>query len=226
MIHATRGKMQVMPRGICTRTRALQGALPAAERPKPHSQPPSRAARPVLVRGWLVAFPLLDVEAGGLGIKSGPLRRDLVGGMGVHRATASKLLLGVTSILLVVSVSGDVCGEPCITTVPPRRMCLSEHVGTRKRVLRAQIMSGLECQRDTARATRPPRTPPLTRCLSARACACRASATDRRSHRPGTRARVSAPGTLDVSPLKSTVEGDTLAAWFRAEGRACVRGLW
>ena len=41
----TRGKVQVMPHGTCTRPRALQGAPPAAERRKPRSQPPSRAAR-------------------------------------------------------------------------------------------------------------------------------------------------------------------------------------
>jgi hypothetical protein len=35
MMHATRGKMQVMPRDTCTRPRALQGASPAAERRKP-----------------------------------------------------------------------------------------------------------------------------------------------------------------------------------------------
>ena len=45
MLHATRGKVQVMPRGTCTRPRALQGALPAAERRKPRSQPLPRAVR-------------------------------------------------------------------------------------------------------------------------------------------------------------------------------------
>ena len=38
----TRGKVQVMPHGTCTRPRALQGAPPASERRKPRrSQPPS-----------------------------------------------------------------------------------------------------------------------------------------------------------------------------------------
>jgi hypothetical protein len=35
--------------------------------------------------------------------------------MGVARATASQLLLGASSILLVVSVAADVCGEHCVT---------------------------------------------------------------------------------------------------------------
>jgi hypothetical protein len=45
MMHATRGKVQVMPRGTCTRPRVCQGTLPAAHRRKPRSQQPSRAAR-------------------------------------------------------------------------------------------------------------------------------------------------------------------------------------
>ena len=46
MMHATRGKVQVMPRGTCTRPRVCQGTLPAADRRKPRSQQPSRARSP------------------------------------------------------------------------------------------------------------------------------------------------------------------------------------
>ena len=38
IMHATRGKVQVMPRRTCTRPRALQGVPPAAERRKPRCQ--------------------------------------------------------------------------------------------------------------------------------------------------------------------------------------------
>jgi hypothetical protein len=43
MMHATRGKVQVMQRRTCKMPRALQGALPAAER---RSRSPSRTHTP------------------------------------------------------------------------------------------------------------------------------------------------------------------------------------
>ena len=153
----------------------------------------------------------------------------MVDRMGVARASASQLLLIVSSILLVVSVTGDVCGEPFVTATshPGACVCPRRAVGsTRKRVPRMQSTPGSGSASATlhvhhGRRKRRPCPDAYLRRLALAAPVL----PDRRSHRPGTRARVSAPGILDVSHLESNVEGNTLAAWFRADGCACARGF-
>lgn len=113
--------------------------------------------------------------------------------MGVARASVSRFLLGASSILLVVSVAGDVCGEP-----PTSSACIlcAEPVGsTRTHVPRAQSTPGLRCQRHTARTTQPPFARTYRRELAL------ARATRPLQPSPRDMRRVSAPGPLNVSSL-------------------------